>query len=303
MEDLVMPQKPDVSIIIPTYNQANLLKICLESVIAQTHVNWEAIVINNFSQDNTIDAATSFGDERIKLINFANHGIIGAARNKGVQQAQANIIAFLDSDDFWDPRKLQSIVNTFAKKPNIDLICHDEWLIKEGAPKKLLRYGPYITFHDLLFKNNCLSTSAVVLKHSAFTNANGFSEDANLAGVEDYDLWLRLSKMEKEFFYLHEPLGSYRIHDNSYTTNIERQNKHTLNLLDKYLKEWQPKTFYYKLLIAKRYATNFRATGHSFMHRKENKTAKQFLIKGLRRNPFDWKAWLLLVMNTLQLPR
>ena len=98
---------PLVSVVIPTFNHAPLLKIALQSVIAQTFTNWEAIVVNNFSTDATVEVVESFNDSRIKLINFSNNGVIAASRNVGIKMATASYIAFLDSDDIWYPEKLQ----------------------------------------------------------------------------------------------------------------------------------------------------------------------------------------------------
>ena len=96
-----MNKIPAVSIVIPTYNHGYFLKKCLQSVIDQTLTDWEAIVINNFSEDNTIDVVNSFHDPRIHLVNFKNNGIIAASRNEGIKISNADLIAFLDSDDSW----------------------------------------------------------------------------------------------------------------------------------------------------------------------------------------------------------
>jgi len=96
-----MNKTPVVSIVIPTYNHEHFLKKCLQSVVDQTFTNWEAIVVNNFSEDNTIAVVNSFHDPRIHLVNFKNNGIIAASRNKGIKLSRADLIAFLDSDDIW----------------------------------------------------------------------------------------------------------------------------------------------------------------------------------------------------------
>ncbi|NDF83787.1 MAG: glycosyltransferase family 2 protein, partial [Actinobacteria bacterium] len=102
-----MSKSPRVSVVIPTFNHAKLLKRALDSVVAQTFDNWEAIVVNNFSADETIDVVRSFNDDRITLINFSNNGIIAASRNQGIKAARGQYLAFLDSDDKWYPEKLE----------------------------------------------------------------------------------------------------------------------------------------------------------------------------------------------------
>lgn len=100
---------PGVSIVIPTYNHEAFLGAALSSVVSQTYTNWEAIVVNNFSTDGTEALVYSFNDPRIKLVNFHNNGIIGAARNQGINLAIYPFVAFLDSDDTWLPTKLENV--------------------------------------------------------------------------------------------------------------------------------------------------------------------------------------------------
>ena len=83
-----MSNQPFVTVVIPTFNHAKLLRRALDSVVAQTFDNWEAIVINNFSTDETIEVVESYQDDRIKLINFKNNGVIAASRNQGIKNAR-----------------------------------------------------------------------------------------------------------------------------------------------------------------------------------------------------------------------
>src|SRR3989338_2810117 len=99
--------KPIVSIVIPTYNRACDLERALKSVLAQTYSNWEALVVDNHSSDNTDDVVKSLNDSRLKLFKIHNDGVIAASRNAGVKHATGEYIAFLDSDDWWMPQKLE----------------------------------------------------------------------------------------------------------------------------------------------------------------------------------------------------
>lgn len=129
-----------VSIVIPTFNHAPLLNRALESVRQQTYQNWEAIVVNNFSTDNTIEVIESFKDPRIKLINFSNNGVIAASRNQGINAASGKYIAFLDSDDKWYPIKLEKCVD--AAQTGAQLICHGELWINTDSSTRAVMYGP-----------------------------------------------------------------------------------------------------------------------------------------------------------------
>ena len=126
-----MTNKPLFSIVIPTYNHAHFLRKCLDSVISQTFTNWEAIVVNNFSEDNTIEVVESYRDPRIRLFNNANNGIIAVSRNKGITEAQGEWICFLDSDDAWYPDKLM-ICKDYLN--DYDFICH-KLMVNNGIDK------------------------------------------------------------------------------------------------------------------------------------------------------------------------
>ena len=212
------------SIIIPTYNQDYLLKKSLESVISQTFDNWEVIIINNFSNDETIKVFQSFHDKRIKLINFKNNGIISSSRNYGLTLAKFPYIAFLDSDDIWFPKKLEK--SFYLLNQGIDIVCHDEiWLWSDGT-KKLVNYGPEkrASYNNLLFKGNAISTSAISCRKDLLFELNGFDENPLMAGNEDYDLWMRISRTEKyKFKFIREPLGYYRIHKNNNSKKVLKQ--------------------------------------------------------------------------------
>ena len=102
---------PEFSVILPTYNRANTIKRAIDSVLGQTISNWELIIVDNFSSDNTSDIVMGYSDARIKLIHFRNNGVIAASRNKGIEHALGEFIAFLDSDDWWHKDKLASLSN------------------------------------------------------------------------------------------------------------------------------------------------------------------------------------------------
>src|SRR5262245_23810861 len=93
--------RPSVTVVIPTYNCADLLRQALASVVTQTRSDWEAIVVNNASTDNTLVAVAACRDPRIRVIEFRNQGVIAASRNRGITEAQGEWVAFLDSDDLW----------------------------------------------------------------------------------------------------------------------------------------------------------------------------------------------------------
>jgi glycosyltransferase involved in cell wall biosynthesis len=206
------PEAPLVSVIIPTYNHAQFLQAAIQSVIGQTFTDWEVVVVNNYSEDNTIEVVASFDDPRIRLVNFRNNGIIAASRNYGIDLAKGRYIAFLDSDDVWYPDKLRFCVEAISGQA--DAVCHGEIWVKEGAAPHEVYYGPRerLSYLSLLYDGNCLSTSAMVVRKSAINKVGGFSENPTFVTAEDYELWLRLAKAGCVFTLIKKILGEYRIH-------------------------------------------------------------------------------------------
>jgi teichuronic acid biosynthesis glycosyltransferase TuaG len=181
-----------VSVIIPTYNHADFIREALESLCAQTYENWEAIVVNNFSEDNTVEVVASFGDSRIRLENFHNHGVIAASRNHAISLAKGDFLAFLDSDDTWFPEKLERCIAAFDEE--VDLVCHGLRSFGDGPTYDFFG-GPESksTFDALLYEGNCLTPTSTVVRRECVVTVNGFTEDVDKITTEDYHLWIKLA--------------------------------------------------------------------------------------------------------------
>ena len=213
-----------VSVVIPTYNQAGLLQNALISVINQTMQDWEAIVIDNYSQDNTREVVESFNDPRIRYVPFSNKGIIAASRNHGIHLATGDFIAFLDSDDLWYPFKLSSCLDRIG--PDTDIVCHGLRIRRDaGLQESLVPELPCQDIYQYLLENGnpSIATSAVLLKKECLTRFGIFSENPEMVTAEDYELWLRLSKNGIRWGVILEELGEYRIHGGNASGNIKKQ--------------------------------------------------------------------------------
>ncbi|MBF0395197.1 MAG: glycosyltransferase [Desulfobacterales bacterium] len=181
----------NVSVIIPVYNRAGFVKEAIDSVLSQTSANFEVIVIDDGSTDNTKQILHSYLN-KIIVISQDNKGV-SYARNQGVLNASYEWIAFLDSDDIWLPNKLFHQVAFIEANKDV-LICQTEEIwIKNGTrvnPKKRHKKRSGMIFERSL--ELCLvSPSAVMIKKDFFKEIGGFDED--LPACEDYDLWLRIS--------------------------------------------------------------------------------------------------------------
>ena len=114
-----MSKSPFFSVIIPTYNCADFLKRALSSVFIQTYQNFEVIVVDNSSTDNTEDVLNSFDDKKLTVKKVNNNGIIAHSRNKGIENAKGKWVAFLDSDDIWKPEKLEKVSHAIVNNPEV----------------------------------------------------------------------------------------------------------------------------------------------------------------------------------------
>lgn len=180
-----------ISVIIPTYNRSSFLKRSIESVLSQTYQNFELIVCDDGSNDNSFEIIKKYLS-KITYIKQSNKGV-SAARNLGIKVSSNPYIAFLDSDDEWQKDKLSKQADFFNKNPQSLLVHTDEEWIRNGKiiNKKLIHQK---SGNDLFEKslNLCLiSPSSVCMKKSLFTKFGLFAED--LPACEDYDLWLRLT--------------------------------------------------------------------------------------------------------------
>ena len=256
---------PKFSVVIPTYNQAEFLKIALRSVLDQTFQSLEVIVVNNDSTDHTSEVVrqSQVADTRVKALDFKDSHVIGAVRNAGIRASQGEYIAFLDSDDTWHPKKLEKVAEVIAHASEVGLIGHDEEMVREGSTAIRSRSGPPADYrgdmHDyLLFKSNFVALSAAVVARSRLIEVGSFSEDPSINTVEDYDLWLKLSKVCR-FEFIPEVLGVHNYHLAGATANVEVHLRALLTVLDKHFnghldsswfhiqrsKHWQISNAYY----------------------------------------------------------
>jgi glycosyltransferase involved in cell wall biosynthesis len=199
------------SVVIPTYNDARDLDRCLASLVAQTYKNFEVIVCDDGSTDNTKEVAESY-QGRLDLVYEweKNWGGPARPRNRGIALARAEWICFLDQDDWWYPNKLEECA---LHLDQADIMYHDADAY-DGISHKLLRrlHSRQLTddpFTDLMLNGNALLGSSVVVKKSILERVGGMAEEKKLITFEDFDCWLKIAKITKKFLYLPESLGAY----------------------------------------------------------------------------------------------
>ena len=182
---------PVLSVVIPTYNRLPRVKDAVESVLKQTYRDFEFWVVDDGSTDGTGEALRAFGN-KIKYIFQDNRGV-SAARNLGARVSRGKYLAFLDSDDLWEPEKLEVQVRCMEANPHFPLCYTDEVWIRRGIrvnPKKRhAKYSGWI--FEKCLPLCIISPSSALMKRSLFEEIWGFDE--TLPVCEDYDFWLRVT--------------------------------------------------------------------------------------------------------------
>ncbi len=207
---------PTFSIVLPCWNSVDFIDRCIESLKNQTYKNFEVIIIDNSSKDGTFEKVKKIKDERFRVFNINNEGILAKSRNLGINKSKGEWIAFLDSDDWWTKDKLQICYENINNK--VDFLYHD-LEIKSENPRILKRKKnksyqlrkPVLI--NLLTEGNLISNSSAVVRKQLLLKIGGIDENNELPAAEDYNAWLRIAKITDQFLYLPYVLGYYFVHD------------------------------------------------------------------------------------------
>jgi glycosyltransferase involved in cell wall biosynthesis len=202
---------PKVSVVIPTYNRSQALRPTIESVLAQAYADWELLLVDDGSTDDTPEVARSYRDPRIRSVRQENRGH-AAARNRGLELARGEYLAYLDHDDRWPQEKLQFQVAYLDEHPEVGVVYGRLLYIdEEGTPQSCLR-GPEPQgwiFKLLLRDHGCLYTMSLPMMRTALVRqVGGFFHSADTA--DDLCLWLRLAQIT-QFGFIPEILVEYTV--------------------------------------------------------------------------------------------
>ena len=225
---------PLVSIIMPAYNAEKFIYKSILSVINQTYHNWELIVVNDGSIDNTFEIVNAIKDIRIRLINIKNSGV-ACARNVGIKKVKGDYIAFLDSDDYWYFNKLEIQLRYMLLNSGIDLSYTDYSTINEDdifVKNKQLYPFKINNPNDRLLVFNYIATLTVMVKTSIVFELSGFDEA--FFGTEDWDFWIRISS-KGNLAYIDDRLACYRENLEGISKNKKKHLIQEYKVLKKYV--------------------------------------------------------------------
>lgn len=281
------PMSPDkVSVIIPTYNRRDLIQRALQSVFAQTYRDFEILVVDDGSTDDT--GAVIGATPGVRYLFQENAGA-AKARNLGIRQARAGLIAFLDSDDVWRPEFLETQVEVLDRNCEVALVC-----ARSAVGKKTSRYFPLtqdLIVGDLypkLYKESFMRTPAVVVRRSCLLAVGGFNE--TYPWSEDQDLWLRIAKQYR-IAYVNRCLVSIgRQEDNisaDLTRPLEVHLRVALEVLERNFDPSRIPGTVYRERVAKRYMQFSRL----FFARGEHAQGWSCIRRALGSNPYSARPY------------
>ncbi len=204
-----------VSIIMPTYNCAKFIGETIKTVIAQTYSNFEIIIVDDCSKDNTKDVVNSFDDERIKYHRLEKNSGAAVARTTAMNMAKGKYMAFLDSDDLWMENKLERQLK-FMKDNNYNITCTAYEQVNEDGESlnKVIKTKKKVDYNRILL--DCPVGNSTVMYN---VEALGKFEVPNIRKRNDDALWLQMLKKEKYIYGMDEVLAKYRIRSNSISSN------------------------------------------------------------------------------------
>jgi len=232
---LIQADKPMVSVVLPTYNRAHTLGRAIKSVLGQTFRDFELIVVDDGSTDNTKAAVSVFDDPRICYIRHDFNRGANAARNTGVKLSRGEYVALQDSDDEWLPEKLEKQVNVLAatghavgvvytgclrlKGDEVTYIPGEHVSVKEGDVHRQLLIGNFITTQAVLAKRHCIIDCGLF--------------DEAMPRLQDWDLWIRVARKYR-FAYINEPLAMAYHSPGSISENTAAYDAAIARIIDKY---------------------------------------------------------------------
>ena len=288
-----MPEKnPTVSVIIPTYNRAHLIGRAIQSVLNQTYQDFEVIVVDDGSIDNTEKIVKSFNDPRIRYIRHEKNKGAAAARNTGIRAARGKYIAFQDSDDEWLSEKLEKQMKIFENAPaNLGVVYTGFWRI-EHDKKKYIPFSWVVqkegNIHKELLKGSFIDLPTVLIRKECFKKAVMFDE--KLPRLQDWELVIRLSKYYN-FKCVDEPLLISYCTSESISVNNDALIKALKLILSKHFNDFAED----KKLLSKHYFS----IGHNLCLNNNFKEGRSYLIKAIQTRPLNIKFILATFISFL----
>lgn len=271
-----------ICVIIPAYNQGHYLGEAIESVLKQTYPDFELIVVDDGSTDNTREVTTHILDPRLIYIYQENRGL-SAARNTGIRNSSAPYLTFLDSDDLFLPEKLELLSTCLDENPKLGLVAGQAIPIDgHGIPVGKVLDTPLPEDSTKLLEANPLHVGSVMVRRS-WQEKVGFFDEA-LHSYEDWDMWLRLARAGCPMAYTHQPVSLYRFHRAQMTRIGDQMTEATFAVLDKTFSDPNLPDKWISMRNKAYSRANLRAAAQAY-HTKDITKAKFHLKEAIRLYP------------------
>ena len=204
-----------VSVIIPVFNSKKYLKDCLNSVVNQTYKNLEIIVVNDCSSDKSLKIIKKYKDKRIKIINLKKNSGVAFARNAGIDESTGDYLCFIDSDDYWNLKKVEKQVK-FMKDNDYTFIYSDYEYLRLNGKRHRVNVPKSLTYKEAI-KNTTIFTSTVMFNMKHLTKDN--IHMPLITGGEDTSCWWKVLKKGITAYGMNEVLSVYRVGEKSISSN------------------------------------------------------------------------------------
>ena len=270
-----------VSVIIPAYNQGCYLDKAVQSVLGQTYPNFEIIIVDDGSTDNTASIGCSYNAPHIHYVRQENQGL-PAARNTGLRYAQGEFVSYLDSDDLFLPDKLKLLMEAFEVRPDLGFVAGQAIPINEtDQPLGKMYDSPVPQPLEELLLGNPLHVGSVLVRRAWQDRAGEF--DTSLRSYEDWDMWLRLALLGCQMGWVAQPVSLYRFHPAQMTRLGSQMTHATFAVLEKVFRSpdlppaWQA-------LHDRAYSNAYLRAMAQAYHAQDFPQAKEFMIEAIRLN-------------------
>jgi len=229
---IIKDNMPRVSVIIPAFNASQFISQAIESVLSQTFKDYELIVVDDGSTDETAALVLRYG-ERLRYVYQKNQGL-SSARNTGIVKASGELLAFLDADDYWDRKKLEHQTDLLDRTPGTGVVYTALKVVDQddhGIEERRCSLRGHLL--SSLLTENCVTPSSALVRRECLEKVGTFDE--NLSASEDWDLWLRIAPFYS-FDFIDLPLTFYRVHAGSMHKDLARMERNVFQVLDKLFK-------------------------------------------------------------------
>lgn len=299
---------PKVSVIIPTYNREHLISNSIQSVLAQTYKDFELIIVDDGSSDNTEEVVLSFKDERIRFIKQPVNRGVSAARNTGIKAARGSYIAFLDSDDEWLPQKLELQLELLDSRHDIAIVCSDAYVFDNrtgstisrlwhdnpsyhwGNPRKAIQHP----LRELL-QGFFITCQGTVVRRLVFTEVGYFDE--SLHTHEDWDMLVRIFQRFRAYI-MDVPLFRFSWGSGTLSSNYEIRYPGEVAALNKAINDYSLSRADLRLL-KKRLAYAHFINGKFNVVNGRIDLGKEKLLLSVRINPWHIGPYIYLALSLL----